>query len=82
MHCGKSFCSRYINGHFIKHNKENKEHLLCLGIKDLSVWCYECIDKKKNHSNDKKGCYIQSNITNEYIKIYENFKLKELKKRK
>ena len=28
LHCGKSFCSRYINGHFIRHNKENKEHLL------------------------------------------------------
>ena len=79
LHCGKSFCSKYRNSHFIEHNNENKEHLLFLGIMELSVWCYECLDIDKNPSNDKKGCYIESNITNEYIKIYENFKFKELK---
>ena len=84
LHCDKSFCSRYINSHFIEHNKENKEHILCLGIMDLSIWCYECQDinnKESNDSNDKKGCYIKSNITDEYINIYENFKFQEIKQK-
>ena len=84
LHCGKTFCSRYINSHFIEHNTENKEHLLCLGIMDLSIWCYECPDinnKENNDSNDNKGCYIESSITNEYIKIYENFKFQEIKQK-
>jgi len=79
LHCGLSFCSRYINSHFIEHNNENKEHALCLGIMDLSIWCYECLDINNKESNDLKGCYIESSKTNEYIKIYENFKFQEAK---
>ena len=79
LHCGLSFCSRYINSHFIEHNNENKEHVLCLGIMDLSVWCYDCLDINSQNSNDNKGCYIESSSTNEYIKIYENFKFQEIK---
>ena len=81
LHCGLAFCSRYINSHFIEHNKENKEHVLCLGIMDLSIWCYECLDINNKESNDVKGCYIESNVTNEYIKIYENFKFQEVKQK-
>ena len=79
LHCGLSFCSRYINSHFIEHYNENKEHVLCLGIMDLSIWCYECLDINNKESNDLKGCYIESSKTNEYIKIYENFKFQEAK---
>ena len=41
---------------------------------DLSIWCYECLDINIQNSDDTKGCYVESSITNEYIKIYENFK--------
>ena len=79
LHCGLSFCSRYIKNHFIEHNNENKEHILFLSIMDLSIWCYECLDINNKESNDLKGCYIESSKTNEYIKIYENFKFQEAK---
>ena len=79
LHCGLAFCSRYIKSHFIEHNAENKEHVLCLGIMDLSIWCYECLDINIQNSDDTKGCYVESSITNEYIKIYENFKFQEVK---
>ena len=79
LHCGLSFCSRYIKSHFIEHNNENKEHILFLSIMDLSIWCYECLDINNKESNDLKGCYIESSKTNEYIKIYENFKFQEAK---
>ena len=79
LHCGLSFCSRYIKSHFIEHNNENKEHILFLSIMDLSIWCHECLDINNKESNDLKGCYIESSKTNEYIKIYENFKFQEAK---
>ena len=79
LHCGLSFCSRYIKDHFIEHYNENKEHILFLSIMDLSIWCYECLDINNKESNDLKGCYIESSKTNEYIKIYENFKYQEAK---
>ena len=75
--CGETFCSRYINGHFVEHNKENQDHCLCLGIMDLSVWCFECVKENNTNSTDKsndKGCYIESNITNKYIKIIQEIK--------
>ena len=46
---------------------------------DLSVWCYDCLDINSQNSNNNKGCYIESSSTNEYIKIYENFKFQEIK---
>ena len=72
--CGLPFCSRYKNSHFVEHNKENKDHLLCLGIMDLSIWCYECTKDNKEETEENKGYYIESPKTNEYIKIYEKFK--------
>ena len=77
LHCGLPFCSRYINKHFVEHNKENKDHLLCLGIMDLSVWCYECTKDNQNEPEENRGYYIESEITNEYVKIYANFKFSE-----
>ena len=76
--CGESFCSRYKNKHFVEHNKENPEHCICLGVLDLSVWCYECINEKNSEDkSNEKGSYIISNITNKYIKIIENLKFGE-----
>ena len=81
LHCGLAFCSRYINSHCLEHNKENLEHLLCLGIMDLSVWCYDCLDINNKDAVDNKGCYIESPKTTEYVKIYENFKFQEVKEK-
>ena len=75
LFCGEVFCSRYIKSHFVEHNASNPEHCLCLGIMDLSVWCFECLDTKNNKNaeqNNEKGCYIKSNKTDEYIKIYSD----------
>ena len=72
--CGLPFCSRYINKHFVEHNKENKDHLLCLGIMDLSIWCYECTKDNQEETEENKGYYIESPKTSEYLKIYEKFK--------
>jgi len=89
LFCGETYCSRYVNSHFIEHNNSNPEHCLCLGIMDLSVWCYECIIDKNNknnqNKNNEKGCYIKSEITDEYIRIYENdfkFAGEKVKKKK
>ena len=79
--CGEVFCSRYINSHFIEHNKENPDHCLCIGLMDLSVWCYECIiENKSAFSQDKstdKGCYIESKNTFDYLRILRKFKFDE-----
>ena len=63
--CGEIYCSRYINGHFVEHNKSNPDHCLCLGVIDLSIWCFECINNKQYDSNEEteghpeeKGSYI------------------------
>ena len=75
--CGETFCSRYINGHFLEHNKDNQDHCLCLGLMDFSIWCFECIIEKNTNPKDKsneKGCYIVSNITNKYIEILAKIK--------
>ena len=80
LFCGKTFCSRYVNSHFIQHNIVNHEHYLCLGIMDLSIWCYNCTSPQNNNveqdDEDNKGSYIKSEKTDEYIKIYNEFKTK------
>ena len=77
LFCGKAFCSRYINSHFLAHNASNPEHGICLSIYDLSVWCYDCMDinaKEDQSEEEKKGCYIKSNKTDEYARIYYDYK--------
>ena len=80
LFCGKTFCSRYVNSHFIQHNKENPEHCLGLGVHSLGLWCCECIisenDNKEQNKEDEKGCYIKSEKTDEYIKILYYYKFK------
>ena len=34
-----------------KSNRENKEHCLCINVKDLSVWCHECQENANNENN-------------------------------
>ena len=85
--CGEIFCSRYINGHFVEHKRDNPEHCLCLGAVDLSIWCFECINDKQKDLNSEekskeKGSYIESKITNEYIKIISDFKSSKNEKKK
>ena len=75
--CGETFCSRYINSHFIEHNKTNPEHCLCFGIMDTGIWCYECInnqDDNKENDGNKKGSFITSEKTDEYIKAFSKYK--------
>ena len=74
LFCGKAFCSKYSNSHFIQHNIINDEHCLCLGIMNLSIWCYNCTGPQNNEDN--KGSYIKSEKTDEYVKIYNNYKIK------
>ena len=85
--CGEVYCSRYIKGHFLEHNKANPEHCLCLGTIDLSIWCFECINDKQNDSNTEeqpkeKGSYIESKKTNDYIKIISDFNIARCEKKK
>ena len=72
--CGEVYCSKFIKGHFAEHNKAYPDHCLCLSVMDLTVWCTECINDKQNESKKEeqpkeKGSYIESEKTNEYIKI-------------
>mmetsp|Transcript_8728 Transcript_8728/g.7690 ORF Transcript_8728/g.7690 Transcript_8728/m.7690 type:complete len:89 (+) Transcript_8728:125-391(+) len=39
--CQKIFCSRYVNGHMVDHNKDTK-HSVALSFSDASFWCYDC----------------------------------------
>ena len=71
LSCGKAYCSSTKNSHYIEHYKTNPEHCICLGIIDLNIWCHECLDKK--------GSFIKSVKTEEYIKIYKDYKSKEEK---
>ena len=78
--CGESFCSRNSKSHFIDHNKENKEHCLCINVNNLSVWCHECqenANNENNKDNQDKGCYIESEISNKYKEFIQNYKLGE-----
>ncbi len=68
--CAKSYCSRYINKHFINHSKENNNHIIGLSMLDLSVWCYKC----KTEGFLDLGSYIYSSITNKYVIAYSDFK--------
>ena len=73
LFCGEAFCSKYVQSHFSQHNIINPDHFLCLGLLDLSIWCYECV----LNNNVNKGSYIKSAKTDEYIKIYSDYKNKK-----
>lgn len=86
--CGKFFCSRYINSHFLSHYEENKSHNVCISNMDLSIWCYECdyyiMNKDLNNysniaSNKKFGNFIP-NVDNLY-QAFQFMKIEEEKAR-
>lgn len=39
--CSQVFCSRYVQGHMVRHN-ETEGHPIALSFSDASVWCYSC----------------------------------------
>jgi len=45
--CGKTCCSRYVNGHASEH-AASTNHKIVLSFSDLSVWCYACSDYIKD----------------------------------
>ena len=63
--CGKAFCSKNKNSHFVEHHKTTPEHCLYLDTNDLNIWCCEC------------DCNIKSEKTDEYIKSYKNYEPEE-----
>lgn len=59
--CGKFYCSRYINSHFLKHH-EKEGHNVCISMMDLSYWCYKC------------ESYIANKHMNKWYKIISDTK--------
>lgn len=41
LSCFGIFCSRYVQGHFLKHHEESG-HNIGLSFSDLSFWCFAC----------------------------------------
>ena len=69
--CGKAYCGRYVNNHYYNnHFLKQKDHCICISMLDLSVWCYICMTDGFNDP----GCYIESPISSEYVKIISDFK--------
>mmetsp|Transcript_7430 Transcript_7430/g.13707 ORF Transcript_7430/g.13707 Transcript_7430/m.13707 type:complete len:244 (-) Transcript_7430:93-824(-) len=50
LRCMQVYCSRYVNGHGLRHWEETKAtktggacgHCVLVGLSDLSAWCHEC----------------------------------------
>lgn len=61
VQCGIVFCSRYVNGHMIKHNQDTGHHL-ALSFTDLSFWCYRC------------DSYVVSNELRPTLKFFQDQK--------
>lgn len=53
LHCGRTECSRFVNGHMVEHRDANAQHHFALSLADLSVWCYGCeayVDNPRLHA--------------------------------
>ena len=76
--CGECFCSKNINSHFIKHNKDNEDHCIYIGLINLNMWCNKCVNDTQNNDGKSNniGCYIDSNIVAKYVTIINEFKSK------
>ncbi len=66
LKCGGVYCSRYVNGHGVKHYEEqqnqdnpNKEHCVMIGLADLSVWCHVCGAYLETHHNKRLSSILQ-----------------------
>ena len=73
LSCAKAFCGRYLNNHFFQHFNGNNDHCICISTLDLSVWCYKCTTKEFKDP----GNYIDSQLTNQYVNIYSNYKFND-----
>ena len=73
LFCGEIFCTKKVKSHFDEHNKEKQNHCLYLQLNDLGILCIEC-NNDLSETQNKKGTYIESEITNKYLKIIEEFK--------
>ena len=82
LHCSLPFCSLNIKAHIIEHYNENKEHILYLDINYLKIYCLECPNINNEVTINSKGCYIDSNKTNEYIKFCKEYKQKTIENQK
>jgi len=61
LRCGGIYCSRYVNGHGLKHYNERKEaeHCVMIGLADLSVWCHKCGAYLQTHHNEKLSSILK-----------------------
>ena len=66
--CGGIYCSRYINGHGVKHYEQNananetanaNKHCVMIGLADLSVWCHNCGSYLQTHHNERLSSILQ-----------------------
>merc|ERR1711874_425268 len=64
LHCSTILCSRYVNGHGLKHSNTT-DHCMALSFSDLSVWCYTCdnyIDNEKLYPHQERRPHRQVRV--------------------
>ncbi|KAK7573320.1 hypothetical protein V9T40_010511 [Parthenolecanium corni] len=66
--CGKLSCSRYANGHALRHYELNNEHKITISTETTSVYCYKCDDEVhqniyKNNSLEQLRRSIVTSVT-------------------
>jgi hypothetical protein len=66
LKCGGIYCSRYVNGHGVKHyydqqhqHQKKEEHCVMIGLADLSVWCHSCGSYLETHHNKRLSSILQ-----------------------
>ena len=60
LKCGGIYCSRYVNGHGVKHYEDNpKHHCVMIGLADLSVWCHCCGAYLQTQHNKRLSSILQ-----------------------
>mmetsp|Transcript_3305 Transcript_3305/g.7269 ORF Transcript_3305/g.7269 Transcript_3305/m.7269 type:complete len:279 (+) Transcript_3305:171-1007(+) len=71
--CGGTYCSRYVNGHGVKHYEQRDEeilsaeggttplpsHCIMIGLADLSVWCHKCGSYLQTHNNERLDSIVR-----------------------
>lgn len=66
LKCGGIYCSRYVNGHGVKHyyeqqhqHQKEEEHCVMIGLADLSVWCHSCGSYLETQHNKRLSSILQ-----------------------
>jgi hypothetical protein len=66
LKCGGIYCSRYVNGHGVKHyyeqqqqQQQKEKHCVMIGLADLSVWCHNCGSYLETHNNKRLSSILQ-----------------------